>query len=296
MDIYKSKKGISSIIILSTILLIDISCLFLTRLIDQYMVLSFIQAFLVILNIYGIYYFLLSLSLKYIIDDEYLHIIGIYGLKKVKISFKDIGGYKDCKDRIKGVKLRGIGDGNFAFGRYYIYKIGTTRMFITSRRNTLYLKNDDINYAISPENVDDFINKLEQKGVKPADWEYVKKKPVVLYKEKAFMLPFILVSVIIVIFTVTPLLLYVNGTLPDKMPLSFNAAFNPIRMGTGKQFAFKQAIYGVLNMGILFCMYYAAHFHAKYDKKSAKTYIYVSLFIAIVFFLMQFKTLANFML
>src|SRR3712207_9114827 len=87
------------------------------------------------------------------------------------------------------------------------------------------------------------------------------------------MLPFILVSVIIVIFTVTPLLLYVNGTLPAKMPLSFNAAFNPIRMGTGKQFAFKQAIYGVLNMGILFCMYYAAHFHAKYDKKSAKTYI-----------------------
>ena len=51
-----------------------------------------------------------------------------------------------------------------------------------------------------------------------------------------------------------------------------------------------------LNMGILFCMYYAAHFHAKYDKKSAKTYIYVSLFIAMVFFLMQFKTLANFML
>ncbi len=78
--------------------------------------------------------------------------------------------------------------------------------------------------------------------------------------------------------------------------MSFNSAFNPIKMGTGKQFAFKQAIYGVLNMAILFCMYYAAHFHAKYDKKSAKTYIYVSLFIAIVFFLMQFKTLANFML
>ncbi|KEH97022.1 PH domain-containing protein [Clostridium massiliodielmoense] len=296
MNVYKSQKGISFIIILSVILFIDILCFFLTRLIDQYMVLSFIEASLVILNIYGIYYLLLSLSLKYIIDEDCLHIIGIFGLKKIKIPFKDIGGYKISKDKIKGVKLRGIGDGNFAFGRYYIYKIGTTRMFITSKEGIVYLKNDDINYGISPDDIESFVNKLEKKGVKLSDWEYVKKKPIVLYKEKTFMLPFILVSIIIVIFTVTPLLLYVNGTLPDKMPLSFNAAFNPIRMGTGKQFAFKQAIYGVLNMGMLVCMYYAAHFHAKYDKKSAKTYIYVSLFIAIVFFLMQFKTLANFML
>ncbi|KEH97488.1 PH domain-containing protein [Clostridium botulinum] len=296
MDIYKSKKGISFIIILSVILLIDICGILLKNLINQYMVLSLIQVALVVLNIYGCYYWFLSLSLKYIIDEDYLHIVGVFGFKNIKISFKEIESYKICTNRVKGVKLRGIGDGRFAFGRYFIEKIGTTRMFVTSNKNTVYLKTKDINYAVSPEEIELFIKKLKEKGVNSLEWEYVRGKPVILYKEKAFMVPFIIVSILIIIFTITPLIFYVKGMLPEKMPLSLDATFNPIRMGTGKQYAFKQAIYGVLNMGILLCMYYAAHFHAKYDKKSAKTYIYVALFTAIVFFLMQMRTLFNYML
>lgn len=296
MDIYKAKKGISFIIILSVILLIDICGIFLRSLINQYIVLTLIQVTLVVLNIYGFYYCFLSLSLKYIVNERDLHIVGILGFKDIKISFKEIESYKISSNKIKGVKLRGIGDGRFAFGRYFIEKIGTARMFVTSNRNTVYLKTKDINYAVSPDDIEHFIEKLKEKGINSLDWEYIKAKPVILYKEKAFMVPFIMVSILIVIFTITPLILYVKGILPEKMPLSLDATFNPIRMGTGKQYAFKQAIYGVLNMGILFCMYYAAYFHARYDKKSAKTYIYVSLFTAIVFFLMQMRTLFNYML
>lgn len=297
MDVYKSTKGIGSIIILSVLLFIDICGVFLKELINQYMVLCLIEVAIIILNIYGFYYWFLSISLKYVIDEKNLYIVGVFGLKNIKIPFKNIEGYKVCKkNKIKGVKLRGIGNGTYAFGRYFIDEIGVTRMFVSSNKKIIYIKTKDINYAVSPKEIENFTEKLNKQGIHSLEWEYTQRNSVILYKDKAFMIPFISVSILIIIFTITPVMLYIKGMLPEKMPLSFDAGFNPIRMGTGKQFAVKQAIYGVLNMGILFCMYYAAHFHAKYDKKSAKTYIYVSLFTAIVFFLMQIKTLCNYMI
>jgi hypothetical protein len=88
--------------------------------------------------------------------------------------------------------------------------------------------------------------------------------------------------------------MYVKGVIPNEMPLSFNASFEPAKIGTARQFAFKQMTFGVLNMAVLFCMYYAAHFHAKYDKKSANRYIYISLIISAVFFLMQLRTIFHY--
>jgi hypothetical protein len=82
--------------------------------------------------------------------------------------------------------------------------------------------------------------------------------------------------------------------IPNNMPLNFDAKFNPIKMGTSKQFAFTQMIYGVLNMALLFCMYYASYFCAKYDRKSAYKFIYLSLIVAMIFLIMQFKILINF--
>jgi hypothetical protein len=60
-------------------------------------------------------------------------------------------------------------------------------------------------------------------------------------------------------------------------------------MGTSKQFVSKQLIYGIINMGILLCMFFAAFSHIKYDEKTAYIYIYISLIIAAVFFFMQIR-------
>lgn len=296
MEFCKFEKGISPSVILLSMIFIDFAVFFLSSFIDLYMTLSLIRIFLVVFNIYGIYYFLLSISIRYTIDEENLYIVGIWGLKKVKIPFSDIEGYKTSRGIINGVKLSGVGKDKFAFGRYVLEKIGTTRMFVTSKNDVVYLKTRDINYAISPESIENFTKVLKSKNISPIEWEYLNKKEINLHKEKDFMIPFIIVSVIIVLFTVTPLFLYIKNLIPNEMPLSFDAKFQPVRMGTGKQFAFKQTTYGVLNMAILFCMYYAAHFHAKYDRKSANRYIYASLIISIVFFVMQIKTILNFIL
>ncbi|MCY6484236.1 PH domain-containing protein [Clostridium aestuarii] len=294
METYKCKKGNGPFLIFLLIILINACVLLINHLVDLYVLLSLIKIFLVAINIYWFYYLILALSLKYVIDDDNLYIMGFWGLKKVKISFDSIKAYKTSKGIINGVKLSGIGKNNFAFGRYVLNKIGTTRMFVTYGSEVIYLKTEEINYAIAPEKIDEFKNVLFDRKIKFLDWEYENNKEISLHKESGFMLPFILVSVVIVIFTVTPFILYLKQVLPTKMPLSFNAKFEPVKMGTGKQFAFKQMTYGILNMAILFCMYYAAHFHAKYDKKSANRYIYIVLIIAVVFFLMQIKTLIQF--
>ncbi|MCY6354871.1 PH domain-containing protein [Clostridium sp. ZS2-4] len=295
MKAYNNRKGLGASIILSCTILINIGIVLVTKLIDLYVILSLIKIFLILVNLYGIYYLLLTFTLKYLADEENLYIIGFWGLKKIKIPFKSIEGYRDSKGIIHGVKLSGVGKNNFALGRFVVDKIGTTRMFVTSSKEVIYLKTSEINYAISPEQIEEFKNLLEERGVRFLEWEYKPNKMVSLHKEKGFMIPFLLVSVIIVVFTLTPFILYLKQMLPAEMPINFNAKFEAVKMGTGKQFAFKQMTYGVLNMAILLCMYYAAHFHAKYDKKSANRYIYVSLVISAVFFLMQLKTLFQFL-
>jgi hypothetical protein len=253
-----------------------------------------IKVFLILADLYGLYYLLLSISLKYSIDDKNLYISGIYGLRKVKVPFKDIQAYNISKEKMNGVRLYGIGNSNFAFGRYDIDKIGTTRMFVTSRKNIIYLRTKDINYAISPEEVERFTCCLKDKQVPILEWKSSNKKEVALHKEKSFMIPFVVVSIITLLLTAIPLILYLKGLIPADMPLSLNGKFEPVKMGSGKQFAFKQMTYGVLNMAILFCMYYAAHFYAKYDRKSANLYIYLSLIISLAFFLMQLKIVFQF--
>lgn len=294
MDIYESKKGISYVSIITFVLLSNVAIIILKNFINLYVIISLLKILLIAIDIYGLYYFLLSMSLKYTIDEGNLHIVSILGLKKVTISLKNIEGYKVKKGKINGVQLRGVGNGHFAYGRYVIDKIGTTRMFITSNANVIYLKVGDISYGLSPEDLDKFTESLNNNGICSLDWQYIKKKPISLYREKRFMVPFIIVSIIIILFTMIPFILHLKGLLPQEMPLSFDAKFNPVVMGTARQFVVKQMIYGVLNMAILVCMYYAAYFHTKYDKKSATTYIYISLLISLVFFIMQIKTLTNF--
>lgn len=295
MKAYNNRKGIGASIILFYTILINAGIVLVAKLIDLYVILSLIKIFLILVNLYGVYYLFLIFTLKYLVDKENLYIVGFWGLKKIKIPFKSIEGYKDSKDIIHGVKLSGVGKNHFALGRFVVDKIGTTRMFVTSSKGVIYLKTLEINYAISPEQIEEFKNLLGERGVRILEWEYKPNKVVSLHKEKGFMIPFLLVSVIIVVFTLTPFILYLKQMLPAEMPINFNAKFEAVKMATGKQFAFKQMTYGVLNMAILFCMYYAAHFHAKYDKKSANRYIYVSLLISVVFFLMQLKTLFQFL-
>lgn len=298
LNIFKPKKGIGIYYIIGYILLMNIMLTLVTVLINMYFVsyilISLLKFSIIIFNIYLIYYALLNLTLKYQIDDDSFNIISFWGLRKTKLPFGSIEGYKAEENKINGTKLSGIAKNSFAFGKSVIRKIGTTKMFVTSNKHIIYLKTEDINYAISPENYIEFESILNEKNINPSEWEHHTNRVSALYKDKRLIIPLILVSIVILLITIIPFLLYVDHKLPSIMPLNFNESFIPVEFGSGKQFAINQAIYGVLNMIVLFCMYYASYFHAKYDKKSASRYIYVALGIALVFFILQLRILYYF--
>ncbi len=294
MDSYISKvgRGLGFIILMTA--LYNILILILLKFTNSYIVASLLKLILVSCNIYQIYYMLLYSSLKCTIDDQSIGIYAIGSLKKVILPLNEIEGYTMSSGIIKGIKLNGIAASNFAMGRFVIDKIGMSRMFVTNNEKIFYLKTQNMNYAVSPVEYEKFEKDLEGHNVNKVEWKYKVNNSYNLHKDKHFILPLMIVSVVTLILTFNPFILYLKHMIPNSMPLNFDANFNPIKMGTGKQFAFTQMIYGVLNMALLFCMYYASYFSAKYDRKSAYKFIYMSLIVAMIFLIMQFKILINF--
>ena len=293
MKTYKSLKGIGFFYILAITILFNILIVGSLYLIDSYILVTLIYALFIICNGYQIKYMLISLTTRYVIREDNVEISSILGLKKISIPMNTIEKYMKTEGTIRGVKLSGYGSHSFAFGKFVISKIGTTSMFATSNKSIIYLDTIDMNYGISPENIEDFEKTLYEKGIEKSEWERPVAKATNLYRDKRFMIPFISVTLVIFVIILNPFVLYLRGALPDRMPLSFDSNFIPLEHGSGKKFAIAQAVYGVLNMAILFCMYYASHFYSKYDKKSAYKFVYISLIIAGIFLAMQFRILAN---
>lgn len=292
MKIYKPSRGIGIYYMLGILIAYDLLFVIGLLIVNSYVLSSLFKIALVTFTIYQLYYILVYSTLKYAADESYIYILTI--TKMIRISFKEITSYKVENGNINGVKLSGFATSYFALGKSVIKKIGTTNMFVTTNKNIIYLKIDKINYAITPRDFEIFKNLFDVNKIQECEWEKLENEQISLHKDKSFMIPFLVASLIITILTLNPFILYLTNKLPRNMPLNFDSAFFPVDQGTGKQFAFSQMIYGVLNMAILFCMYYASHFYAKYDKKSAKKFIYISLIIATAFLLIQIRILSTF--
>ena len=291
MNLFTSTKKFEIIPTILIMIMFNILLIVLMGTTGSYTILNLLRVLLVTCNAFYLYHILLWLTVKYEITESELVIIGIGGLKRVSIPFSNIKGYTILSGKIKGVKLSGIASNKFALGRSVIKSLGTTRMFVTNDSSVIYLKTDDINYAISPKDVDKFQQLLNEHGIYKTQWEVHFNKPNKLYKDKNFKILLFLTSILIIIITLNPLVLYLTHNLPNVMPLTFDAAFKPVTMGSDKQFAFAQMTYGGLNMALLFCMYYAAYFCAKYDRKTAYRYLYVALGVAALFLFLQLRIL-----
>lgn len=290
---YKPTRGSASIYILLIALLSNLFIAILLKLVDSYLIYCILMVALVVIDIYYLYYFIIDVTLHYTLtEDKHLIVYSFWKLKKVDIDLKNVKGYMCSGTNIHGIKLSGIGNDKFAYGRNIIDKIGTTYMYVSSSKDVLYLKTDDMCYALSAVGNEKIKATLNELSISEGIEEYVEAVNVELHKDKKFFIPFIIVSVLIVIMILNPFILYLKNRLPNLMPLTFDTYFMPLTKGTGKQFAFKQMTYGVMNMIILFCMYYASYFCAKYDRKTAYRYIYISLLIVSVFLFLQLKILA----
>lgn len=291
MKEFSTLKGKAFYNILLMTFLYNVVIILLMYFSKSYIFSSLLKVILIIFNIYQIYYLLKSITIKVRIGEDSIFITASYGIKKVNIPFKDIEGFCVLSGKIKGVRLTGYGNDSFALGKSIIDKIGIVNMYATSNNNIVYIKTAEVIYGVSPEELSSFTELLKEKGIENMHWELPQKKIVHIHKDKNVNILLTLASIIIIAITIIPFILYLMNKLPYTMPLSFDANFIPVKLGTGKQFAFKQMSYGILNMAILFLMYYAAHFYARYDEKSAYKFLYIPFFIALLFLLMQLRIL-----
>ncbi|WP_017414406.1 PH domain-containing protein [Clostridium tunisiense] len=289
-------KGIKSFEIVNSALLAvmyNILLLLLMYNTGSYTVLNLLRALLIACNVFYLYHIFLWATVKYVITEDELQITGIGNLKKVIIPLSDIKGYTIISGKIKGIKLSGIASNKFALGRSVVKTLGTTRMFVTNNTSVIYLRTEEINYAISPKEAEVFEELLNKHNIFKIQWEVKFNKPNKLYKDKKFKKLLFLTSAVIIVMTLNPLVNYLTHRLPNIMPLTFDATFKPITMGTDKQFVSIQMIYGALNAAILFCMYYAAYFCAKYDRKTAYRYLYIALLVSVIFLILQIKIITS---
>ncbi|MBU3181592.1 PH domain-containing protein [Clostridium psychrophilum] len=294
MEDYTSKRGHGLGFMLLMTALYNIVILILLKFTNAYIIDNLLKLLLVFCNIYQIYYMVLFQTLKCTFDSENLKIHAIWSLKKTIIPLNEIEGYTTTSGTIKGVRLYGVATNSFAMGKFVIDKIGLSRMLVTDNKKVFYIKTENMSYAISPIEHEKFEKALTALHFDKIEWRYKVNNSYNLHKDKHFIIPFMVVTILILILTLNPLILYLKNVIPNVMPLSFDANFKPIKIGTGQQFAFTQMVYGVLNMALLFCMYYASYFCAKYDRKSSYKYIYFSLIVAIIFLIIQFRILINF--
>jgi hypothetical protein len=291
---YPPRRGNGQIQLVSFIIAFNAVLIALIFIVDSYTISVLLKASLAALNIYQFYYLFTATTLGYVVGDDSLEIVSLFGLKKVVLPFDQIRGYKRFSGNIRGVRLSGYGKNNAAIERAVIEKIGTTYMYVTSSKDMVYLKTDDMNYGLSPDDAEGFLGELDGHGVHAVSMDYRPSKSVRLFKDKVFTAIFAAASVIIMAMTVNPILLYLTAKLPAIMPLSFNSGYSPVQYGTGKQFAVSQMMYGFLNMAVLLCMYYAAYFISRYDRKSAYKFICVPLVVSAIFFAMQLQTYFSF--
>lgn len=293
MDI-KPIRGEATLYMFSVALITNLIIGLLFAVVNTYLLSTILLVTLIVVDLYFLYYFFLDLTMKYTLIDNHIIIRYFWDLKKVAVNVSDIEGYMITKEPIHGVKLAGMGNSKFSYGRDIVDKIGTVRMFVSSEKNTLFFKTKKMCYAISPELIEPIEEALISCNIPNYIDEHNEDSRVELHKDKKFLILLSVVALIIILMMVIPSILYLRGSLPVNMPLSFDAAFIPIEYGSAKEFVFKQMIYGIMNMIILFCMYYAAYFCAKYDRKTAYRYLYISLIIVMVFFLIQVRILSSF--
>ncbi|MGL4656272.1 MAG: PH domain-containing protein [Sarcina sp.] len=294
MNCFKARRGIASLEILGYLIFCDTLMFIILKLIDSYMESKLVTFAIVFFTIWCLYYIVLDLSLKYIFYSDRVVISSFGGLKKVVVKISDINGLLVKDEFIDGFKLFGVGKGRYAFGRMVVKGVGATRAFITSSNKVLYLHTEKFSYAISPKDIDTALTILFDKNIPIQEFE-TKVNNRELFKDKKFLTPFVLTTILISAMILVPFLLYLTGYLPSEMPSSFDTSFNVLAMGVGKDFAVKQMVTGICNIIILICMYYTSYFAAKYDKKLAVRFIYIAFVISLLFEFLQLQILINYL-
>lgn len=153
------KNNIRKIIIVSLILL-DILFMLLFFTMASSRIRGIIIFLLLLSNLYGAYFLVLVLTLKYMLDEKELVISSAFHFQTKKIPIKEIESWSR---RITLLDTVGItfSSARFALGKGLDNNGEQAELFITSSKKVIYLRTIQGNFGISPTDADGFITQLK---------------------------------------------------------------------------------------------------------------------------------------
>ncbi|MFZ2257448.1 MAG: PH domain-containing protein [Clostridiaceae bacterium] len=217
---YKPEKNNIKMIIMAILLLVDAVIIALFISMGSARIKGMLTFVFLLINLYGGYFLMLSITLKYTLSDKELTITGVYGLKKIQIPVAEILSWSRKISLLENLGM-GFATARFALGKGFDNTGEQAELFITSSKKVIYLKTNRGNYGISPEKVDEFVVQLKELGIAQQmgmERHYLKSDQ---NRGHGALNQLTLYCILLTaILLMIPLAMYVSGLLPDLVQVS----------------------------------------------------------------------------
>lgn len=219
---YAPEKNNIRILITAGLLLIDLVVIALFLIADSQSIKGLLVFLFLILNLYGAYFLILLMTLKFRLTDKEFIITGAFDLKKIRIPVGDILSWSR---RITLLENAGtsLHTARFALGKGLDGNGDPADLFITSSKKAIFIRTQRGNFGISPENAEEFTARLRELGIMQqvgSERSYMNKH------NNDGRAPLNQLTIYCILLTaillLLPVIMHFLNLLPDWVPLSVN--------------------------------------------------------------------------
>lgn len=219
---YAPEKNNIRILISVGLLLLDLIIIALFMTSGSMSVKGLLIFLFLILNLYGVYFLLLLMTLRFRLTEKEFIISGAFNLKKIRIP---VGEIQSWSRRITLLENTGtsLHTARFALGKGMDANGDSADLFITSSKKAIFIRTKQGNFGISPEAADDFTAQLREMGILQqvgSERSYMKTSG---NDGRGSLNQLTLYCILLTAFLLLlPVIMYFLKLLPDWVPLSLN--------------------------------------------------------------------------
>lgn len=219
---YAPEKNNIKILIMLGLLLFDLIIFALFSISTSMSIKGLLVFLFLLLNIYGTYILVLLMTLKFRLTEQQFTISGAFDIKKIQIPLSEIQSWSRRITLLENVGTN-LHTARFALGKGLDSNGESADLFITSSKKAVFLKTNQGNYGISPEEADAFVDQLKELGIPQrtgTERAYLNtdnnegRAPMNQLTRYCILLT--------VILLVLPVVMYFLNLLPEWVPTSMN--------------------------------------------------------------------------
>lgn len=221
--VYLPEKNNIRKIISVALLLIDVLLVLLFISMENTRIRGIITFLFLLINLYGIYYLVLIITLKYKLDEKEFVIANGFEFKTVRIPIQEIESWSRRITLLDTVGM-GLSTARFALGKGTDNTGKQADLYITSSKKVIYLRTTIGNFGISPADADGFTDHLKRLDILPqklTERSYIANDG---NKDRSMLNLMMLYCIILTsILLSIPLALYFSDFMPSLVKISSNS-------------------------------------------------------------------------